>query len=119
MAVPGGQGHLWFGLLAALVGSRCFLIEPLGRIVVPLIGQDFVWRMDFFVTSLCLPAAYWSLGLSFRQYLSSRIGLGATVFCVSAAGVPRSGGGEGSDSPVAQKNRSNRRRRSGAPRFSL
>jgi len=36
--VPGGQGHLWFGLLAALVGSRCFLIEPLGRIVVPLIG---------------------------------------------------------------------------------
>ena len=44
------------------------------------------------MTSLCLPAAYWSLGLSFQRYLSSKIGLGATVLCVSAAGVALVGG---------------------------
>jgi len=83
----GGEAHLWFGLLAALVGSRNFLIEPLARNIVPLIGQDWVWRLDFVVTSLCLPAAYWSVALSFKRYLSSQIGVGATVFCVSAAVV--------------------------------
>jgi signal transduction histidine kinase len=85
--VRGGRVHLWFGLLAALVGSRNFLIEPLARDIVPLIGQDWVWRLDLVVTSLCLPAAYWSLALSFRRYLSLRIGIVVTMFCVFAAGV--------------------------------
>jgi signal transduction histidine kinase len=83
--VRGGQAHLWFGSLAALVGLRNFLIEPLARNVVPLIGQDWVWRMDFIVTSLSLPCAYWFITLSFKRQLSSRIGIGITAFCIVAA----------------------------------
>jgi signal transduction histidine kinase len=83
--VRGGQAHLWFGSLAALVGLRNFLIEPLARNIVPLIGQDWVWRTDFIVTSLSLPCAYWFIALSFKRHLSSRIGIGITAFCVGAA----------------------------------
>jgi signal transduction histidine kinase len=79
----GGQAHLWFGALAALLAARNFFVEPLARDVVPLIGQDWVWRMDFAITALCLPAAYWFLALSFKRYLSSRFGLGLTVLCIA------------------------------------
>jgi signal transduction histidine kinase len=85
--IRGGQVHLWFASLAALVGLRNFLIEPLARNVVPLIGQDWVWRMDFIVTSLALPCAYWFIALSFKRHLSWRIGVGITAFCTVAAAV--------------------------------
>ena len=85
--VRGGQAHLWFASLAALVSLRIFLIEPLARKVVPLIGQDWVWRLDFIATSLALPCAYWFIALSFKRHLSWRLGVGITVFCTVAAVV--------------------------------
>jgi len=81
----GGQAHLWFGALAALMALRNFLIEPLARSVVPLIGQNWVWRLDFAVTAMCLPAAYWFLALSFKRHLSARFGMGLTALCAGSA----------------------------------
>ncbi len=81
----GGQAHLWFGLSAALMALRNFLFEPLGINLVPLIGQDWVWRIDIATTSLCLPAAYWFLALSFSRYLSLRFGFILTALGVAAA----------------------------------
>jgi len=93
-----GQAHLWFALTAALMATRNFLFEPLGANLVPLIGQDWVWRVDVAVTSLCLPGAYWFLALSFRRYLSRTVGVVLTISCIAGALVSLIGGAVVGDS---------------------
>ena len=78
-----GYANLWFGALAALFGIRMFLFEPLASATVPLIGQDWVWRLDFAVTVLLEPTACWFLALSFPRHIGRTI---ATLF-MSACGA--------------------------------
>ena len=65
-----GYANLWFGGLATLFAVRMFLFEPLASVTVPLIGQDWVWRLDFAVTVLLIPTACWFLTLSFPRHIS-------------------------------------------------
>ncbi len=78
-----GSANIWFGMLAACFGVRMFLFEPLASVSVPLIGQDWVWRLDFAVTVLLLPTAFWFLALSFPK----RISRTAAMFLMSACGA--------------------------------
>jgi signal transduction histidine kinase len=96
--VGSGRAHLWFGLTAALMALRNFLFEPLGTNLVPLIGQDWVWRADIAATALCLPAAYWFLALSFRRHLSRLVGIALTASCGAGALVSLIGGAAVGDS---------------------
>jgi signal transduction histidine kinase len=66
----GGYANVWFGALATLFGVRMFLFEPLASVTVPLIGQDWVWRLDFATTVLLVPTACWFLALSFPRHIS-------------------------------------------------
>jgi signal transduction histidine kinase len=70
-----GYANVWFGALAALFGIRMFLFEPLASATVPLIGQDWVWRLDFAVTVLLLPVACWFLALSFPKRISRAVAM--------------------------------------------
>jgi len=76
-----GSANLWFGALAALFGGRMFLFDPLAAFVVPLIGQDWVWRLDVATTVLLLPAAYWFFAISFPSHISRRLGNGLAAIC--------------------------------------
>jgi signal transduction histidine kinase len=79
----GGNANLWFGLVAALLTARNFLIDPLARYVVPYLGQDWVWRWDFATTELSLACAYWFFALSFRRHLSWSVGVAVSIACVA------------------------------------
>ena len=68
-----GYANVWFGALAALFGVRMFLFEPLASATVPLIGQDWVWRLDFAVTVLLIPTACWFLALSFPKHIARMV----------------------------------------------
>jgi signal transduction histidine kinase len=68
-----GYANVWFGVLAALFGVRMFLFEPLASATVPLIGQDWVWRLDFAVTVLLVPTAAWFLALSFPKHIKRMV----------------------------------------------
>jgi signal transduction histidine kinase len=87
----GAAAHVWFGILAGLVAIRNCLFEPLAREIVPYLGQAWVWRLDFAITALCLPAAYWFLALSFKRQLSARIGMALSAFAVGGAAVTLAG----------------------------
>jgi len=62
----------WFGTFAALLGLRTLLIEPLATHAVPLIGQDWVWRIDFAATILLIPTAYRFFALNFPKQIAQR-----------------------------------------------
>jgi signal transduction histidine kinase len=78
-----GYANVWFGALAALFGVRMFLFDPLASATVPLIGQDWVWRLDFAVTVLLVPTACWFLALSFPKRISRMV----AMFLMSACGA--------------------------------
>jgi two-component system cell cycle sensor histidine kinase PleC len=80
------------GALAAVFGARMFLIEPLASVAVPLIGQDWVWRLDIAATDLILPTAYWFFALSFPHYLSRRAGGVIAAVCGAFALAGLAGG---------------------------
>jgi two-component system, sensor histidine kinase ChiS len=63
---------LWFGVFAVLLGVRTLLIEPLAGYAVPVIGQDWVWRVDFAATILIVPTAYWFFALNFPRQVAQR-----------------------------------------------
>ncbi len=65
---------LWFAVFAALLGLRTLLIEPLATNAVPVIGQDWVWRVDFAASILLLPTAYWFFALNFPNQIARRFG---------------------------------------------
>ena len=68
-----GYANIWFGVLAALFGVRMFLFEPLASAAVPLIGQDWVWRLDFATTVLLVPTACWFLALTFPKHIARMV----------------------------------------------
>jgi signal transduction histidine kinase len=80
-----GYANLWFGALAALFGVRMFFFEPLASATVPLIGQDWVWRLDFAVTIMLEPIACWFLVLSFPRHLSRAFAYLFTSACGALA----------------------------------
>jgi signal transduction histidine kinase len=80
-----GYANLWFGILAALCATRMFFFEPLASFTTPIIGQDWVWRLDIAATDLLLPAAYWALALSFPRFTGRRAGYLLTAICVALA----------------------------------
>ncbi|MBI1212363.1 MAG: hypothetical protein GC190_12935 [Alphaproteobacteria bacterium] len=78
-------GLLAFALFAALMSTRTMLIDPLADFAVPLIGQDWVWRVDYAATMMILPAAYWFFCQSFPTYVHNRLTLWVTGLCASTA----------------------------------
>ena len=87
-----GYANIWFGALAALFGARMFLFEPLASDVVDVIGQDWVWRLDFAVTDLLLPTACWFMALTFPRHVSRKIASPLMVVCASLALISLLGG---------------------------
>jgi signal transduction histidine kinase len=83
----GGPAHLCFALLAALTGFRNLLLEPHAHDVVSLIGQIWVWRLQYATTALMVVTVYWFLALSFRRYLSRIYGLLLTAVCLGVAAI--------------------------------
>ncbi len=80
-----GFANLWFGILALLFGGRMFFFEPLASVTVPIVGQDWVWRLDIATTDLLVPSAYWLLALSFPRHMNRLVGYGLSAFCVALA----------------------------------
>jgi len=76
-----GFANVWYAVLAALFGGRMFFFEPLAANTVPLVGQDWVWRLDIAATDLLVPAAYWLLALSFPRHIARSIGYALTGIC--------------------------------------
>lgn len=70
----GGFANFWFGVLAALFGGRMFFFDPLAAVTVPIIGQDWVWRIDIAATDLLLAPMYWFLALSFPRHIGRIVG---------------------------------------------
>ena len=86
-----GYANAWFGALAALFGARMFLFEPLASDLVGMIGQDWVWRLDFAVSDLLVPTGSWFLALSFpgkldRRFAAVLIAVGAILALISLVG---------------------------------
>jgi len=79
------QTSLWFGVFAALLAIRTLTIAPLADHVAPLIGQDWVWRVDFAATTLLIPTAYWFFALTFRQQVSARLAVPLSLYCGAVA----------------------------------
>jgi signal transduction histidine kinase len=63
---------LWFGMFAASLGARTVLISPLAPYALPFLGQDWLWRIDFAVTLMLLPTAYWYFAVNFPRQVSRR-----------------------------------------------
>jgi signal transduction histidine kinase len=76
-----GFANFWYGILAALFGGRMFFFEPLASLTVPIVGQDWVWRLDIAATDMLVPAAYWLLALSFPRLIARSVGYGLTGVC--------------------------------------
>ena len=69
---PATRTSFWFALFASVLAIRTFLIEPLAGNAVPVIGQDWVWRIDFAATVLLMPTAYQFFCLAFPEFVSKR-----------------------------------------------
>jgi signal transduction histidine kinase len=87
---------LWFGLFALLLGVRSLLIEPIAPFMLGVLGQDWLWRIDYAATLLLLPAAYRFLALSFPRHLSLGLSpwlaaIGGLFACASLAAGPAAG----------------------------
>jgi signal transduction histidine kinase len=79
------QTSLWFGVFAALLAVRTLTIAPLADHVVPFVGQDWVWRIDFAATTLLIPTAYWFFALNFRQHVSRKLAVPLSLYCGAVA----------------------------------
>ena len=80
-----GYANLWFGTTAALFAARMFLFEPLASTTVPLIGQDWVWRLDFAVSVMIEPMVCWFVVFSFPRHLSRTFAYLFTSACGALA----------------------------------
>jgi signal transduction histidine kinase len=89
---PTSIATAWFGLFAALLCVRTLFIDPLASYSVPLIGQDWVWRLDFSASILLLPASYQFLMLSFPRQITARFTPWIFGFCLGAVGCCLVGG---------------------------
>lgn len=83
-----GLVTIWFGLSAGVIGARTLLIEPLAPHIVPLLGQDWLWRLNFVLSIAALPAAYQFFARSFPRQISMRFATPISVACALAASVP-------------------------------
>lgn len=64
---------LWFACFAALLCIRTLTIAPLAIFAHGLIGQDWVWRIDYASSMLLLPACYQFFLNSFPRQVSARV----------------------------------------------
>ncbi|HUO93410.1 MAG TPA: sensor histidine kinase [Rhizomicrobium sp.] len=76
-----GYANFWFGTTAALFAARMFFFEPLASATVPLIGQDWVWRLDFAVSIMIEPMVCWFVVYSFPRHLSRTFACIFTAAC--------------------------------------
>src|SRR5262249_44785883 len=67
------SASFWFGLFAASLGVRTMLISPLAPFALPFLGQDWLWRIDFAVSLMLLPTAYWYFAVNFPRQVSGRL----------------------------------------------
>lgn len=87
--------NMWFAWLAGMLGIRTLLIEPLAAYSVDVLGQDWVWRIDYASSVALLPLCYQFFRLSFPRQLSSALspwiwgfGVGAAAFSLIGGPVP-------------------------------
>jgi signal transduction histidine kinase len=85
--VPAARASFWFALLASALAVRTLLIEPLAPNFVPLIGQDWVWRIDFAATIGLLSIGYQFFYAIFPQHLSARLAVPLASFCGTGAAI--------------------------------
>ena len=76
-----------FGVFALLMAARTMLIEPLAAHVIPFLGQDWVWRLDYGASMLILPAAYWFFAATFPNQVPHRFAPLITGFSAGAAAI--------------------------------
>lgn len=78
--------NLWFGGFALFLALRTLTIDPLAAMIVPFLGQDAVWRIDFASSMLLLPTLFHFFHESFPRHVSKALvpwcwgfGLGAAL----------------------------------------
>ena len=85
---PGGGETLWFGVFALLMALRTMLIDPIAPHMLYWFGQDWVWRIDYAVTILLMPAVFRFFAVSFPGQISRRASYWVAVVCGVLAVVP-------------------------------
>lgn len=90
---PVGRSNMWFAFFATALGVRTLLIDPLASYSVEVIGQDWVWRVDYASSMILLPLCYQFFMLSFPRQVSARYapwiwGFGAGAACLTLVGGP-------------------------------
>ncbi len=82
---------LTFAVFTALFGIRTLVIEPLAPHVLPYIGTEALWRINFATTILLGPASYWFFAHAFPHYISRAAGHAILIFCGFGAVVCAAG----------------------------
>ena len=85
---PASPETFWFGAFAALMALRTLMIDPIAPHLAALLGQEWIWRIDYAATILLIPAVFHFFAVSFPAHLSRRVSLWLALGCGALACVP-------------------------------